>query len=59
MTDPLKQIAMRPCSANKDRYESQAEAYGIAANRVGPDRDKPEALRAYHCPECDGWHFTV
>jgi hypothetical protein len=42
----------------KDRHASEADAYAAASRRVGNGHDKPAALRAYLCPECNGWHLT-
>lgn len=52
-----RKTAEAPCK-DKEKYGSEAEAYAVAAYRVGTTNDKPAALRAYKCPDCESWHLT-
>jgi hypothetical protein len=53
-----KRHAFTAMCATKVRY-SKREAQA-AINRImhGHRRNRPDTLRAYHCPFCDGWHLT-
>jgi hypothetical protein len=46
----MKMRVEEGCS-EKDRHDSEADAYAAASRRVGNRRDKPTALRAYLCPQ--------
>ena len=49
---------MRPCG--KNCYDKKGAT--SAANQIfkrGPRRrNKPKALRIYHCEKCNAWHIT-
>jgi hypothetical protein len=52
-----RKTAEPPCK-DKAKYGSQAEAYAVASYRVSNTLEKPAALKAYKCLECDSWHIT-
>ena len=52
-----RKTAEPPCK-DKAKFGSQAEAGAVASYRVGNTLEKPDALKAYKCPECEGWHLA-
>jgi hypothetical protein len=52
-----RKTAEPPCK-DKAKYGSRAEAYAVASYRASNTLEKPAALKAYKCLECDSWHIT-
>jgi len=46
-------------ACTKHRYPDKKSALTAINHRLhGHQRNRPEYLRAYPCPDCRGWHLT-
>ena len=52
-----RKTAGSPCK-DEAKFGSQAEACAVASYRITNTLEKPGALKAYKCPECEGWHLS-
>lgn len=56
----MSPAAAHAMCGSKTRYARKADAAYARHYRLYRDtrRNKPDFLRIYHCPVCNGWHFT-
>lgn len=51
-------ICFETCRTGKKRYPSKRDASRAKNARLRSFRNRPAYLRAYPCPDCQGWHLT-
>lgn len=46
------------CPTGKRRYRDRIAALLALADTTRSDSERRNEVRAYHCPDCQGWHLS-
>lgn len=58
MMDGVAQTPSMSCRSGKRRYGDRIAALLALANTTRSDSQRRNEVRAYRCPECQGWHLS-